>query len=332
MEQIQQAFFALKTWGQLRDFMASLDPTDPFQAALRHYASTWAFPANPEVSFEPHSFISSDLSATYFHRCPVIFEGSNQWAQKPYFPREDHDEKLNAVYARCEQFRRNNPESEICLILVPEKDFVISYVFLRENRFCGMIEAIQALRAKLGRLGIPLIFEQPVMGLGPYMSIDDYEYPDSHLHARNYILIFSHAVRALGHDWDKVSPFVTIESMPIYFDLSAKFKDGKDRAFNSFQVSYTGSAAMQVSGSEYFEAPLRQTTQTFENSAPVFDEEVLLLGDSHSSIFTQRRLTYLFANSFRKTKFSWNPIGNQPEQQLDGSRKIVLEVSSRFVF
>jgi hypothetical protein len=331
-EDIQRLFFSLENWSDLRNFLDCLDLADPSQAALHYYANTWVAPEDSRAHFEPSSYISSDLSAIYYGRCPVIFEGSNQWARKSNCSRSYYDEKLQLVYLRCRNIRQINPLAKMCLVLVPEKDFLISTVFLKENRFDNMRAAVSSLQSRLKSLDIPVIFEQPIRRMAEFQTLKDFEYPDSHLMPRNYVVIFSHVLANLGFNWNSVAPLLGMERRPVYLDLTAKFKDGVDQPINSFELNFVVEGAQQVAGSKTFSNPLEQTRQVFANDTSVFPEDILVLGDSHCSIYSQRRMTYLFANAFRRTAFSWNPSGIRPDEGLKDCRYIALEISSRFVF
>ncbi|MCE8433698.1 hypothetical protein, partial [Rhodovulum sulfidophilum] len=233
---VQHEIFDLKTWEELRTFLDGLDSTDPFQAAIGYYAKSWPAPKDDDAAFEPTMFLSEDLTATYLYSCPVIFEGTNNWAQKSFLSRAECDEKLQDVVHCCARLRGENPDARFCLILIPEKDFLISRSFLREDRYDAMLGAVEALRAKLVSFDIPVLFEQPIQNIEKYLSLSDYEYPDSHLHPRNYILFFARALGALGFDWERVAPSVKMEKQQVYLDLSEKFKDGVDRAYESHEA------------------------------------------------------------------------------------------------
>lgn len=85
-------------------------------------------------------------------------------------------------------------------------------------------------------------------------------------------------------------------------------EDPASRPFTSYELEFKEEAIRQVGGSASFENPLGDTSQSFENDNALFDQHVLILGDSHSSILTQRRMTYLFAGTFQGVKFDWNPM------------------------
>lgn len=331
-DRLVETFFSLNSWSQLEDFASVLDLNDPFQAALKYYVVTWRHQVDPHAVFDPEVFVSRDLSAIYLGDSPVVFEGTNCWAEKCYLSREDHLEKMETLYARCQRFRLQNPNGQICLMLIPEKDFVINQLFLGGNRYDVILGVVQELQSRLAQLEISLVFEEPLVGLSSYMTPKDFYFPDSHLPPRVYVQYFAQAIKKLGLSWDLVSPSIAMEQMKVYYDLSTKFKGGRDHSFDSFELLVKDSEVSQTSGSAYFESPLGQTSQFFMNGRNIFDHNVKLLGDSHSSIYSQRRLTYLFANTFKKSEFHWNPSGVRHETELNDGDIVVLEISSRFVF
>ncbi len=92
------------------------------------------------------------------------------------------------------------------LLLIPEKDYIISRFLRKESRFGAFEEAIQLIKQEAQRQDIGFIFDQPFHGLEKFQSLADFEYYDSHLAGRNYVTIFGFALKALGLSWDEVRP------------------------------------------------------------------------------------------------------------------------------
>jgi hypothetical protein len=325
-------FFNLRSWSELDEFLTNLDSSVPFEAALGYYGNSWIAPDDVREPFVPRNFVSRDLSATYLRNFPVIFQGTNHWSEKLYYSEQYYEDKLNEILDHCSRFRSFNQRNRICLLIIPEKDFVISWEYLKEARFNLMVCAISRLRTKLAEYDIELIFEEPIVGIAHHMDISEYTYQDSHLHPRNYVAIFARALRALGLDWLKVSPNIEVTPREIYLDLNDKFDNGGDKSSPFCELNFFPTRPMQVFGSDYFENPLGRTNQEFQNNIPIFEEDIQILGDSHSSIYDQKRLTYLFANSYRKTQFSWNPVGLRADDKRSSASHIILEISQRFLF
>ncbi|MRX52183.1 hypothetical protein GI374_17615 [Paracoccus sp. S-4012] len=331
--EIWPAFFRLNTVGGLRKFHGSLDYSAPEQAALAHYISTWPIVGSDQddARFVPESYISLDRVAIMYGNAPVIFSGRNQWCTKPYLSAEAARGKLSGLEHLVSSIRRSNPDSRIALLFVPEKDHVISRFILNEDRFSRIEEAIAELRARLALLDVKLIFEQPFGGLGEVMKLSDFSYGDSHLANFNYVSMLSFVLSALAVPSGTVDIGLGTADHTIFGDLAAKFGDGRTVKAVSSGPDFPNSRVVQVAGNETFASPLGDTWQEFVNDAASVNETVCLLGDSHCSIYRQRRLTYLFSNIYRRTCFSWNPCGTRKRPGMLEFDNLVLETSSRFV-
>ncbi|MFD1794882.1 hypothetical protein FQV27_05645 [Paracoccus aurantiacus] len=115
-------------------------------------------------------------------------------------------------------------------------------------------------------------------------------------------------------------------------DLLPKFSTKESTTLPTVCADFAGADVALSEGQAQLVTPLGKNRQRFANSAPAYSDQVTVLGDSHSSIFAQRRLTYLFASAFETVEFAWNPTGNAGIPDLSASRNIVLEMSQRFLF
>ena len=183
----------------------------------------------------------------------------------------------------------------------------------------------------LGARGIEVVYRQPILGMDNYMKLAEMEYWDSHLHGKNYIGIFSQALRALGLDWATAKPHVGLTRIPAYGDLSDKFSIRPTMPRDVYLPNVGAARTSLLAGSETFEDPLGKTWQLIGNEAPVIDRSVCILGDSHSSIFSKRHLTYLFASLYRRCEFFWNPCEIRGYSNMQPCDDIVMEISCRFV-
>jgi hypothetical protein len=86
-----------------------------------------------------------------------------------------------------------------------------------------------------------------------------------------------------------------------------------------------------VAGTPSFGEPLGSTWQSIRNHRPLDLRKILILGDSHSSILTQHRLTYRFAAIFERCDFFWNPLGLLNNIQQTDADVVVIEMSQRFL-
>lgn len=329
---IWDAYFALQTVGDLRKFQMVMDLSDPEQAAFSYYISTWPFfkDAYSDAAFAPGNSLSNDRSSIFYGNAPVIFEGSNQWSIKPYLPIVQLEEKLSKFENLVKSIRNDNRKSRMVLIFVPEKDYIISHHILGENRFDVLREAVVSFAERMSALDVPFIFDALFEGSGVQRQVGDYSYQDTHLMGKDYISIFESALTLLGYGSAAQNAQIDLADVRCFGDLAAKFESGGKTVETLPQPDVSGSEVAQVAGLETFGKPLGKTWQTFVNNHAEISASACLLGDSHCSIYRQRRLTYLFANFFQNVHFSWNPCGARDKTgQLDYDT-IVLEASSRF--
>lgn len=300
--------------------------------SLDYYIQSWRKDEflNPDSSPNIHQYISEDLSSIFLGNAPVIFQGTNNWAEKPYLPMDSYVSRLRILKRIAELIRACNPDRQIVAVIVPEKDYLISQILLLEDRFTVLEQAIAEFSQDLSSIDIQCIFNEPFKPLLGHGSIEDYAYPDSHLLGRDYIRIFYHILRALNIDNKGISDRVTLERSIVFNDLADKFSPGLPSPTNELCPVVTSESCELSDGHSSFCKPLGQTWQTIINNNPTSEQSVLLLGDSHSSIYTQKKLNYLLSNAFRQTRFEWNPFSvRQPTAQIS-SDIIILEISLRF--
>ena len=326
-------FFKLATIGELRNFAAELDSSIPESAALLYYISTWdAFAqSNDNDVFSPTSHLSEDRSAVKYGNAPVVFEGSNFWARKPYLTNTALARQLEDLENLVVQIRASNPHARMTLLLVPEKDHVISRFLRKEDRFNCIERAVEKLSGRLALKGLPVIFTQPFLEIDRYLNLADFEFFDSHLPSRYYVIVFGFVLESIGIPWTFIKDHVGLKQLPEFGDLSIKFSDRQPSHVLAFQPDVHEVMAHQVAGTASFGDPLGETLQEFHNEKAIVDQSVCILGDSHSSIFSQRKLTYLFASTFKDTHFEWNPCGVRKMPDVAKYQNVVLEISIRFV-
>lgn len=326
-------YFELETVGGLRHFRSKLDQSVPEQAALSYYISTWTFYETAENTdpFVPGNSLSPDRSAVMYGSAPVIFEGSNHWAWKPYLSMDTVRDRLLSLYNLVAAIRRSNKSAKIVLVIVPEKDHVISSFFLKEERFHLLEEAFDSFKRNVALHDIGVIFDQPFRGIDKFQNLDEFDHPDSHLAGRNYANIFAFTLSSLEVESRELDAFITLKKLPSFGDLASKFCTPHTVPNFTYQPDFEVNSSLLVTGNDTFGSPLGETRQGFHNESAQIDQSVCLLGDSHTSIYSQRKLNYLFANSFRETYFEWNPCGIRETPDHLPYDNIVLESSSRFV-
>lgn len=328
------SFFDLTTTGELGDFIAALDPDEgTVEAALIRYAATWpALSSGRDASFDPAAHVSRDLTAALYGTSPCVFLGTNNWAVSATMSREAALERVvrmgNAI-TRVAQGFEGRPTT---VIVVPEKDFAIDYMFRRTGAYEGITGALDELKGKLADVGIRMVFLEPLVDLERFIAEDELSFPDTHLLPRMYLQYVGFAMLEMGYDWDAIHTQATLERHHEFMDLSEKLNSVAASPKDMMVPMFRQSDLRLVEGHETFQTPLRQTWQRVENASPIMEGSVLLLGDSHSSIVQNNKLTKLFASVFRSCEFHWNPCGvngNVPETASD---HLVLEISQRFVF
>lgn len=331
--ELWKVFFSLKTVGDLRQFRSTLDNLVPEQAALAYYISTWPVyqNANDADTFLPGSSLSPDRSAVMYGSAPVIFEGSNHWAWKPYVPVDTVRSRLRALENLLTGIRRSNESAKMVLVIVPEKDHVISSFFLKEKRFAHLEEAVEQFKRSMTTLDVRMVFDQPFLGIERFQSLEELAPPDSHLAGRNYANIFAFVLSILEVWHSELESLIKLKQVPFFGDLSFKFETVRRVPDFTYQPDSEIGQPILISGNETFASPLGETRQLFHNKTAVIKQSVCLLGDSHSSIYSQRKLNYLFASFFEDTYFEWNPCGIRNRPGYLPYQNLVLETSSRFI-
>lgn len=328
-----ERFFGLNTVGELRQFYATLDQSVPEQASLAYYIASWLIfsDASDGHVIDPLSYLSEDRSAVMYGAMPVIFEGTNKWSSKAHSSTEQLVQKFKNIETMATKIRDANCQARMVIYLIPEKDYVISRFFIKDDRFVRFDAAIDALKRRMAELGIPLIYDQPFHNIQSYQKLSEYEFRDSHLAGRNYITLFGFGLEQLGVSWASVKSSVTLTPVDVVGDLVTKFDNALPIASSALEPNVPKAEVTLTAGTPSFESPLGDTWQDLSNNTPKVDQSVCLLGDSHCSIFEKRKLTYLYASTFRETHFEWNPFGIRKKPNVSSYDNIVVEISSRFI-
>lgn len=327
-------FFDLRTSGELQEFIAGLDPADPLQAALRRYALSW--PASRaedgDAAFDPTRHLSADLSAALLGDCPCIFLGSNDWAVQAMAPVEALKDSISLFARHIRYVRKQYQNCQVLAVIVPEKDFLMDVLFARTGDYAGMAEAMRRLSVELNESGITLLFNQFIDGLEQYQQREELLHFDTHLPPRNYIQILANVLESLHLEWQEVEPTLRIIPGEEPHDLLEKLVTTSEVQQPVYVPDFPDAAVSLSAGDESYRMPLGETWQRHVNENPIIPRKVLLLGDSHSSIYANRKLNYLFSSIFAQTEFHWNPCGTRgilPETDAD---IVILEISQRFLF
>lgn len=330
-KKILSEFHSLKLAGGLSKFLSRLDLSDNFSKSVAYYAATWKISGDADAPFNPFQYLSEDGSSVLFGECPVIFGGQNQWNLKGYRSQDDLSKKTDAIFLRCRQIREDYPKAKICAVLAPEKDYFLSRYILEETKFCELQSTVHALGERLSNIGISLVFDQPLETCAQSLDLRDFTYPDSHLPPSVYVELFLQILESLDLPRTKTAPRVTMSKANLYGDLATKYSPILTRPYESDVISFESSGVEQLGGSLSLENPLRDTYQIFECQTAEFSENLVILGDSHCTIFERKKLTYLLANVFSNTTFYWNPMMLRQTIDCTKADTIILEASSRFM-
>lgn len=303
----------------------------PRDLAVMYYIKSWVdyFPINHLFSID--KFISSDLSAILYKNIPVILFGSNDWAEKRYLPKERlrlnirkwHDHILSAF---------ESIGKPILLVVVPEKDTIIRNIDCEDSARLGFCEEviIESLSTISGSVHDWLFIHNAQHPDMPF--IDNYKYYDSHLLSQDYLKIYNAAINKLFGVNHLVPHDVVYEEGILWGDLDVKLNSSKQ--IDDFKYPLiTERSAFQLTGTNTFADPLHNTWQSFScNEAPIRGR-LAIFGDSHSSIYAQKKLTYLFANTFEFCDFYWDPFCSSGEfSRAVNADYVIFEISERFMF
>lgn len=330
---ITERFFGLSSLTELKEFEANLNQQNPFSAALGFLIQSWITPLQQQgiEVFEPRSYVSEDLSAAVLGTCPVVFMGTNEWATKPYLDQNVHMQRVQIFSNHMKKIRNIFPGKKIVFSLVPEKDYVLDQYFFQTSRFSAIDAAIADLHRACSELGIFFVYNDYLAPLQKYEDIECFKYLDTHLPARHYIQIFAELLGGLGFDWQEIAPNFKFMEKPFYGDLQMKFGSSDSKPM-LFKVARAKTEQLKIiAGMQNFSEPLGDTWQVIENDNPMINQKVLVLGDSHSSILANDHLTYLFAVTFKRCEFFWNPLGTRENPKPTDADFVVLEMSQRFL-
>lgn len=330
-EQLLKRFFSISSLKELDLFKSELDKGDPFEAMLFYYATSWGTEDIKNGFFNPEDYLASDLSAVMLGHSPVIFMGNNMWCSKIYLKSRQVFDNLIRVFERCKVIRETCPKAKVCLVIVPERDYIIRKYIKMEKSFQFIDMALNELEIKLGEIGCEFVFNDLDFLYEAIQNAVDLSYPDTHLPEEAYLEIYYKCLEKFNLDSSLAKEKIIIEDRTAYGDLSKKFSTRTLPPYKIRQPVFVDSSVEQVSGDSTFGKPLGATSQSFLNKLPLYNESIHILGDSHSSIFRQGRLTYLFSSSFSETYFSWNPANSRNAIVASKNNCILLESSLRFL-
>ncbi|WP_444924269.1 hypothetical protein ACJJH9_03125 [Microbulbifer sp. DLAB2-AF] len=275
------------------------------------------------------SFISEDESAILYGKCPVIFLGSNNWALKRFETIKNLSKKLEVWSMQVNRILDKIETDRLSIFLIPEKDSVLR--FFGDEELDNTSIAIDLWRQKLRNERGAISYHLDPLKNVVDKRLENYRYYDSHLLARDYITYFFSSLEQFG----LISSFRTEEFSLVpydyYADLSSKFDHDVINPIKFLLPNFARDSVTLTSGCKNFANPLRDTFQSFHNKEAPIKAKVTIFGDSHSSIYEKRNLTYLYANTFKDCSFYWDPMAINNINLID-TDYCILEISTRFLF
>jgi hypothetical protein len=321
---------SFKNYYHLVEFLSkqNLDE-DPLMKVLFEYALLWKrLPQKFLENFSIENFVSDDYSSIFLGESPVIFLGTNNWAIKKYMTQElleaSHSNKLLHLQNFSNALRNTN----VYTAIVPEKDHLIYRFENNNSKFLLFEESILNFNKSIRLLGINPLY---LLSNSSKITQNDFYYPDSHPPQSMYLDFFKSIIANFEIDLEAVNARFKISPEFFYGDLAAKFDSFLLNPYLSLAHVSSCNTVEQVSGDKTFIEPLGSIHQTFINASPISSDSVLLLGDSHCSIYDQKRLTYFFANTFRHVCFRWKPFSLGDNSNCLGYDRVVLVSSERFI-
>lgn len=326
MSEINSSFFELKSNDQLLRWMDVHKFDSMLTRSLAHYVDIHL--RNAEVDenlFNPFGFLSRDLSSVIYEQCPVIFSGSNSWSVKKYLQLHEFEDSYNRFCAHVNRLLGCINAESVLVVVVPEKDMFISdcrdelALYDALSKFVEMCAAF----CKSKKCHFDFTTTLPVK-----KNVSDYKYPDSHLPFLYYESLFFRILGLLGNKY--FGDHLKYKTCTFWGDLAKKFIPILDEKYDINVLDFSNTPEL-VSGNENFVEPLNSIEQYFINSNPLFDKSVLVLGDSHSSLYREKRLVYLLGNTFRQVDFKWKPFGYGCERIDKKYDLVIIEGSLRFL-
>jgi len=296
--------------------------------ALISYVNDWINYTEEDQAFDFHKFISNDMSSIMLGKWPVIFLGSNNWAHKRFLTEEQLKKKLEKWIKHLNHIL--DKKIPCFLVVIPEKDSLLRSFLTPSSPNNNPEKVVNNLVLNFQDQIVGFSFIDELLKIHE-KGLDNYKFYDSHLLSRDYLKIFFNILNKLKLlNEIKLDRFL-LKPDKLYGDLAKKLHS--DLIPEHFlNLEYKGSQVTQVSGHDTFQNPLRHTQQSFHCQNSCIPASVSIYGDSHCSIYSSRKLTYLFSNVFEKCNFHWDPFSVNNKKSIDQADFVIFEISQRFLF
>lgn len=279
--------------------------------------------------------LSDDRSAKKIGDYFFIHSGTNHWNRAwlpttKWSPEWDvHLRNWRTLIQRVQKFQVSNQIPEVQFLFVPEKD-TLTRATMPEHFQSGDLPYLIMLEYFKSLPKDSAVF--PVLELASKVPAETrLRIPDSHLSAMDYWEIFK--IILTGWGLERYAPKkVDFSYTEIYGDLGGKF------GLNPTQrqtIEFDLASPEIVAGQDTLQIPLRDNHIALYNSSAPIKKSLLILGDSHSSTYTNPFLTYIASHLFQEVEFFWNSfmLNDLKTKHLHFSKfdYLLSEVSQRFV-
>jgi len=314
----------LREWVNIHGYVSD----DLKSRALLSYIDDWLRLSYSNQDFNLENFLSADLSSIMYGSCPVIFLGTNDWATKRFKLQGELDAELDKWRHQLKKLMLKIKKPVYCCI-IPEKDTVVREFSRFDNDSTLLTSSIDSLMLECKNQLAGYSYLEFVQDI-PDKRISNYEYYDSHLLSRDYLKIFFNVMQGFNLIDDLDRERIVLRPDQHVGDLAKKFRTDSIIA-PYLALTFLGEGANLVSGDSTFRSPLRRTKQSFKCSNASIKAKIVIYGDSHSSIYDQKKLTYLFANTFEECVFYWDPFCVNNKRSDADADFVVFEISQRFL-
>lgn len=332
MQNIFDEFKTITSIAQLRLFNEKLDNDLVLGRALKVKIDSWLpLLGDPSETFVPERFISDDLTVAIYGQSPVVFLGTNNWAINRLHSHDLFEDRIDFYKKRVKRVMAQG-QRKYCFLFVPEKDFLMDKIARNFERTQIVDAGMAGFRRFCTEAGASFVFDNFLETYPDWVSVDDYNYYDSHLLGRDYVAIVRKILAGFDLSIELPQAFFSIVSGLGYGygDFKNRLLDGRKSDPKYMLPQINKHDAILTAGNTDLESPLSKNYQFFKNDNYIIDAKIAIFGDSHSSISAQRRLTYLFSSIFRVCEFNWKPWGG-PEFKTDADY-VLMEMSQRFMY
>ena len=290
--------------------------------------------------------VSDDLSGCMAGSIPILFMGSNFWQVKRSEPTEIAKQRAHKLASIISGRMKCFNDCRVVNVVIPEKDhYCASLIGARisyDSIEAGVSIFLETCSSQLQNGQCTTIYSLPKEHTAEHQRpvCNKMAYYDSHLPISYYYETAKLILSQLAIDFNPSLCAKILSTKLKYGDLGAKLykESGK---YKGEEIQCLATEKLDLNSICYtpndLGSPLSSTRQTIDNKTSENDISILILGDSHSSVMDQSKLTAILALHVSKVNFIWNPYlvnGLLHESELERYKPdlIVNEISERFIF